>query len=429
MPNPPAPARSEAEDRPEVVPQGRRNLWTLSLTSFFTDISSEMVLHLLPLYLSNVLGVRANVIGLIEGVAEATSSLLKVFSGWWSDRLRRRKWLAVLGYGLSAVAKPFFYIAGSWGTVAAVRWLDRVGKGVRTAPRDALLADSARQGRRGFAFGLHRAADSAGATLGLAIALLVVWNLQGGDGQLTGDAFRTIVLCSIVPALLAVAILAFGARDVPAPVATGPQPSRPRLGWRGLGRRFGLFLLIVGIFDLGNSADAFLILRASERGLSAVGILAMLVVFNLVYALTSTPGGVLSDRFGRRRVLLLGWGLYTLVYLGLALAQTGFQVALLVVVYGLYYGLAYGTARALVADLVPAELRGTAYGTFNAVLGLIDLPASVIAGILWHGVGGWSGFGAPAPFIFGAAMALLATLLLAATGPQIFTSGADPRSA
>ena len=406
--------------------RGKRNLWAVSWTSFLTDLSSEMLIHLLPLYLSSVLGVKANVIGLIEGVAESTASLLKIASGWWSDRLQARKRLAVFGYGISALAKPFFYIATTWAAVAAVRWVERVGKGVRTAPRDALLADSFQRERRGFAFGFHRAADTAGAVLGLLVAMAVVYAVQGQAEEIGEAAFRTIVLVSVIPAFLAVLVLAVGARDVPAddvltkdvPDGEMPKP-RPRLGWRGLGRRFGFFLLVVGIFDLGNSADAFLILRASERGLNVLEVLAMLLTFNLVYTVSSTPGGVLSDRFGRRQVLMAGWSLYALVYLGLGLAETGWQVWALAAVYGAYYGLTYGTAKALVADLVPGELRGTAYGTFHAVLGLIDLPASVIAGILWHGIGGFDGWGAPAPFFFGAVMAALATLLLAFGGRQL----------
>ena len=390
-----------------------RNLWAVSITSFLTDVSSEMVINLLPLYLANVLGVRTSVIGLIEGVAEATASLLKLFSGWFSDRIGGRKWVAVAGYGLSTAAKPFFLVANTWQRVAAVRWADRVGKGIRTAPRDALVADSVTAANRGLAFGLHRAADTAGAAVGILIALLVVWWAQSGALVLDARTFRTIVVISLVPAVAAVVVLAVLTRDV----AVSDRRALPNFGLRGLGRPFLTFLLIVGLFDLGNSSDAFLVLRAQERGLSVVGVLAMLLAFNLVYALVSTPAGSLSDRIGRRRLLIGGWLAYAAIYLGFGLATAGWQVWLLYVVYGVYYGLAYGTAKAFVADLVPAALRGTAYGTYNALLGLIDLPASLIAGILWQGVGGWSGFGPSAPFLFGALLALLAAVAMALWRP------------
>jgi len=372
------------------------------------DISSEMVINVLPLFLSNVLGVGTGVIGLIEGIAEATASLLKVFSGWLSDRLRARKWLAVAGYGLSALVKPFFYFANSWTTVMAVRWADRVGKGIRTAPRDALVADSIDKEQRGLAFGFHRAADTGGAVVGLLIALGVVWAAQSVSLDLGRHTFQIVVLVSLVPAALAVLSLALGARDVP----VTEQRERPAITLKGLGKPFLIFLVIVGLFDLGNSSDAFLVLRAQERGLSVVGILGMLVTFNIVYALISTPAGSLSDRIGRRRLIVGGWLTYAAIYLGFALAHTGWQVWLLYTAYGLYYGLAYGTAKAMVADLVSVELRGTAYGTYNATLGLIDFPASLIAGLLWQGIGPWQGLGPSAPFFFGALLALIAAVLM-----------------
>jgi MFS family permease len=389
-------------------------VWAAGLASFLTDVSSEMVLALLPLFLANALGVRTNLIGLVEGVAESTASLVKVGSGALSDRLRARKALAVAGYALSALAKPCFYLAGSWGAVAAVRWADRVGKGVRTAPRDALVADSIDDSLRGLAFGFQRALDTAGAALGIGVALAVVWLTQRGERALGAETFRNVVLFSVIPGVLGVAVLAFGARDVPGPTA-GDAP--PRLGLRGLGRPFLVYLGIAAIADLGNSSDAFVVLRAQERGVSVVGILAMLLAFNGVYAAVATPAGALSDRLGRGRVIAAGWLLYSAIYLGFGLAQTAAQVWLLFVGYGVYYGLFFGTARALVADLVPPNLRGTAYGTWHAVLGLVDLPASLVAGILWQGIGTWPGFGASAPFFFGAAMSLVAALLLVAWKP------------
>jgi MFS family permease len=393
-----------------------RNIWATSLTSFFMDISSEMVINILPLFLSNVLGIKTNIIGLIEGIAEATASLLKVFSGWLSDKLRQRKWLAVAGYGISALAKPLFYVAHSWLAVAAVRWADRFGKGIRTAPRDALVADSVSEEQRGLAFGFHRAADTGGALLGILIALFVVWFSQSTSVGLAESTFRTVVLLSLIPAVLAVLSLAVGAQDVP----VTEQRAAPKFAFRSLGKRFVIFMLVVGLFDLGNSSDAFLILRAQERGLNVLGVLGMLATFNLVYTLVSTPAGALSDRIGRRKLLIGGWLVYALIYFGFALAGQGWQVWVLYALYGVYYGLSYGTAKAMVADIVPQALRGTAYGTYNAVLGLLDFPASLIAGLLWDGLPalGWQGFGAPAPFFFGAAMALLAAIAMVLWKPQ-----------
>jgi len=387
-----------------------RNVWALSGTSFFNDISSEMILNLLPLFLANVLGAGTAVIGLIEGVAESTASLLKVYFGGLSDRLGARKPLTVGGYLLSTLAKPVFFFAGSWGVVAGARWADRVGKGVRTAPRDALIADSISSNNRGLAFGLHRAADTGGAVLGLLIAIAVVWYMQGGSSELGGETFRTLVLVSLVPALLAVLFVALGVREV----RKQATADGPRIGFRGLGRRFAVFLAIVGLFDLGNFSDAFLVLRAQERGLGVDDVLWTLLGFNLVYALVATPAGALSDRIGRRRIITAGWIAYAGIYLGFALAGSGTEIVALYLCYGAYYGLTMGTAKAMVADLVPARLRGTAYGSYHALVGIIDLPASLIAGLLWQGIGSWQGFGPSAPFYFGAATALAAALLLMA---------------
>ena len=404
---------SGSSDERHVRPWWRnlhRNIWATSLTSFFMDISSEMVINILPLYLSNVLGVKTHIIGLIEGIAEATASLLKVFSGWLSDKLRQRKWLAVAGYGISTLAKPFFYLAHSWPLIAAVRWADRVGKGIRTAPRDALVADSVSEDQRGFAFGFHRAADTGGAMLGTLTALLVVWLSQTANLGLSGTTFRTVVLVSLIPAVLAVLSLALGAQDMP----VTKQRAVPKFAFRSLGKPFMVFVLIVGLFDLGNSSDAFLILRAQERGLNVLSILGMLATFNLVSGALSAPAGSLSDRIGRRKLLIVGWLVYALIYFGFGLAGTGWQVWALYAMYGVYAGLTHGTAKAMVADIVPETLRGTAYGTYNAVLGLLDFPASLIAGLLWDGLPAaeWVGFGARAPFLFGAAMALLAAIAM-----------------
>ena len=397
------------------IKQLPRNVWAVGVTSFFMDISSEMVLNIVPLFLSNVLGVQTSIIGLIDGIAEATASILKLFSGWLSDKVGGRKWLAVAGYALSAISKPFFYIASSWELIGGVRWADRAGKGIRTAPRDALVADSVTKETRGLAFGFNRAMDKGGAVLGILVAALLVWMTQANNLDLSKHTFQIIVLISLVPAFLAVISLAIGAKDVP---VTG-QREAPRISLRSMGKPFKIFLVIVSIFTLGNSADSFLVLRAQNLGVTVVGILIMLAIFNLVITLVATPAGSLSDRVGRRKLIIGGWLVYAIIYMGFALAQQAWQVWILYVAYGLYYGLAFGTTTAMVADLVPENLRGTAYGTYNAVVGLLAFPASFIAGMLWQGIGAWSGFGPSAPFLFGGSLALIAALMMAFWMPKV----------
>ena len=385
-----------------------RNVWVVTITSFLTDISSEMLVNLIPFFLANVLGVRTAVIGLIDGIAETTASLVKILSGALSDKLGKRKWLTVAGYSISTLAKPFLYFATAWGWVLGVRFADRVGKGIRTAPRDALIADSIHKSQRGLAFGLHRAGDTAGAFLGLGIASVIVWLTQSQAVLLTPATFKLIVLVSIVPAVLAVVVLAVGAVEG---TGAGAGAEKTRLSFRGMDSRFKSFLLVVVLFTLGNSSDAFILLRGQERGLGILQVMGMALTFNLVYTVFAGPLGAWSDKVGRRRLILGGWLAYGLIYLGLAFSQTGWQVWVLFALYGLYYAATEGTAKALVADLVPEAQRGTAYGLFNAAIGISALPASLIAGLLWQGVGAWAGFGAGAPFFFGAGMALVAGAL------------------
>ena len=384
-----------------------RNVRALSLCSFFTDVSTEVILNVLPLYLTAT-GVSATVIGLIEGVAESAASLLKMVSGRISDRIGSRKWPAVAGYTISAFTKPLFYFAQGWLFIALVRWTDRLGKGVRGAPRDALLADSIEPERRGYAFGFHRAADTAGAFIGILISLFVVWKFQGQRASLEEETFRTIVLVSIIPSFLAVFVLLLGTKDI-FRKKTNRETTLPL---RSLGKRFFLFLLITGLFDLGNFSDAFVIMRANDLGTSVVGILGMLLVFNMVYSLVSAPAGILSDKIGKKKMMLLGWSIYLAISLELALANSTYHVLIYYILNGLFYGTSYGTAKAIIADIVPVEERGSAYGAYNAVQGLLDLPASLIAGILWSGVGGFKGFGPEAPFLFAAGTSFLAILLL-----------------
>ena len=381
-----------------------RNVWVVTITSFLTDISSEMIFNLVPLFLANVLNTGTAVIGLIDGIAETTASLMKIYSGALSDKLGKRKWLTVIGYGLSTIAKPFLYFAQTWHWVLGVRFTDRMGKGIRTAPRDALIAGSIDEKQRGLAFGLHRAGDTAGAFIGLLIATLIIWWTQAGDAQLLERTFHVIILVSVIPAIMAVIVLILGARDIPAVGKSGA----PSLSLTGLDKNFKRFLLVLILFTLGNSSDAFIILRSQERGLNLLQIMGMLLTFNLIYALLAGPLGALSDKIGRRKLILAGWIAYGLVYLGFALSQTGWQIWTLFGLYGVYYAATDGVAKAFIADLVPDERRGTAYGLYNATIGLMALPASVMAGLFWQGALGWDGFGPAAPFLFGAGLALLA---------------------
>jgi len=387
-----------------------RNVWVMSATSLLNDISSEMLLKLIPFFLANILGVRTAVIGLIEGIAETTASLLQIFFGALSDKFQKRKPFAVTGYALSAFTKPLLYFASAWGWVLSVRVADRVGKGVRTAPRDALIADSIDNRQRGLAFGLHRASDTLGAFLGLGIAAFIIWRTQAQASLLSIDTFKLIVLISIIPGVLAVLVLALGAVDV---IGTEKSVEIKRLSLQEMDPRFRYFLFVLVLFTLGNSSDAFILLRGQERGLSLLQVMGMSLTFNAIYTIFAGPLGAWSDRVGRRRLMLIGWLAYGLVYLGFGFSQTGWQVWALFALYGLYYAATEGAAKALVADLVPTEQRGTAYGYFNAAIGITVFPASLIAGLLWQGLGAWRGFGPSAPFFFGAFMALLAGVLFA----------------
>jgi len=379
----------------------------VTITSFLTDVSSDMIFNLVPLFLANVLKAGTAVIGLIDGLAETTASLMKMYSGGLSDRLGQRKWLTVLGYAISTVSKPFLYFANVWGWVLGVRVADRFGKGVRTAPRDALVADSIDEKQRGLAFGLHRAGDTAGAFLGVLIAAIIVWMTERGAADLTRSTFQILVLVSIIPAALAVIVLALGARE------TGVQGKSkfPILSLKGMSNKFKLFMLVLILFTLGNSSDSFIILLGQNRGLSVLHILLMLLTFNLIYSVLAGPLGALSDRIGRRRLIIGGWIAYGLVYLGFALSHTGWEIWTFYGLYGIYYAATEGSAKAFIADLVPAERRGIAYGLYNAAIGLMAFPASAIAGLLWQGAFGWHGFGPSAPFLFGAVLALVAGLL------------------
>jgi MFS family permease len=403
-----------------------RNVLALSAVSFLTDVSSEMIYPLLPLFLTTVLGASAGAIGAIEGAAESTAALLKLASGWWSDRVARRKPLVVAGYALASIARPLVGVAGSAAQVLAVRLVDRVGKGIRSSPRDALIADSVSPALRGRAFGFHRAADHAGAVVGplLAFALL----------RWAGVPLRAVFWLAAVPGALAVLVLVTMVREAPragapprahdraaedsehnrsrspgadrAPgmtpdtaVRAGASPVSPLA--TPLGARFWSFLGAVALFTLGNSTDAFLLLRATDLGVPVAAVPLLWAAFHVVKSAASTPGGALSDRLGRRP-------LYAAVYFAFGRASAAWHAWALFGAYGVFFGLTEGAEKALVADLVPAARRGAAFGWYNLAVGLVALPASLLFGLVWQR------FGATRAFEMGAALALAATVALVA---------------
>ena len=368
----------------------------LGVASFLTDLSSEMIFPLLPIFLTTVLAAGPRALGVIEGFAESTASLLKVVSGVWTDRTRRRKPLVVLGYSLAGVARPLIAFAAAWPTVLALRIGDRIGKGIRTSPRDALIADVTPGDLRGRAYGLHRAFDHAGAVAGpLVAAALLHWG---------GLSIRQVFLLAAVPAALVILVLTLGVREpAAAPAASdassGTEPGRLGLPYRRL-------LLAIVVFTLGNSTDAFLLLRLGEVGLAPPLVAAVWSALHVVKSGTTYLGGRLSDRLGRRPMVIAGWLVYAAVYLAFAVVAAPVALVATFMVYGVHFGLTEPVEKAWVAELAPASLRGRAFGWYHGAIGFAALPASLLFGLLWQA------FGSAAAFITGAALALVASGLL-----------------
>jgi MFS family permease len=384
-----------------TVPRLPRNVVALAAVSFLTDVATEMAYPLLPLFLSSVLKVSATSVGAIEGAAESTAAILKLVSGWWSDRVTRRKPMVLWGYGLASLIRPLIGLAQSFGQVLAIRLTDRVGKGIRGAARDALIADSVDPKSRGRAFGFHSAGDNAGAMLGPLIAFaLLRW--EGFD-------LRRVFLWTAVPGALAMLVLVLWVREVPRS-GEAAKPKADRLEG-GMGRRFWGFLAVLVLFTLGNSTDAFLLLRANQLGVAAAFIPIVWAVLNVVKAVTNTPGGILSDRLGRKPLIVAGWLVYAAVYFAFARAHAAWQAWALFAAYGLYFGLTEGVQSALVADLVPASRRGAAFGWYNLAIGIAALPASLLFGAVWDR------WGSPAAFQMGALIALVAAVGMAVVAP------------
>jgi len=380
------------------------NVIILGIASLLTDISSEMVYPLIPLYLISI-GASSSIIGLIEGMAESIASLLRVFSGYWSDKVQQRKPLTIVGYGMSTVGKFILFLSTTWPLVLIGRLADRFGKGIRTAPRDALIADSTSPGQRGRAFGLHRTLDAAGASLGVLVAYLFLLSLHA--------KYRSIFLFSVIPGVLGVFALFFVRQKITKRIPQAASNGKPKepwwmdLGtrWRALDRKLKIFLVIIFIFALGNSSNQFLLLRGQNLGCDAATVLLMYLLYNVVKSLGSWPAGRLSDRIGRKTLLVLGYVAYGIVYVGFAIASAP-ALWCLFVIYGIYIAFTEGVEKALVSDIAPPEQRATLMGLHATFTGIGLLPASLIAGFLWDA------FGPQATFYFGGGMGILAALAL-----------------
>lgn len=389
---------------------GRRNVVTLGLVSFFNDTATDMVYWLLPQFLVGVLGARPGILGLIEGVAESVASFSKLGSGYLADRFGRRKPLVVAGYVLANVAKPLLAVSQAWWHVLAIRFADRLGKGIRTAPRDVMIVESVTANARGSAFGLRQAMDSAGAIAGPLAALALLPLIAGN--------LRTLFWLAAIPGAVSVLLAIFTVRETKSPMIAsteslakrGPADAveaRTANNLPGFSTKYYLLLAAVGLFGLANSSDLFLILRAQNLGAPAALAPAFGLVFNLVYTALAWPAGKLSDRVPRKRVIASGYLLFAGTYLGFAVIQQPQWVWGLFAIYGMYYAFSEGTLRALVADLVPSSRRGTAYGWVALVTTVTLLPSSLLAGFLWEH------FGPATPFYFSACVSLIATFLIA----------------
>lgn len=401
----------------DIIKGIKKNVFVLGFVSFFTDISSEMLYPIIPIFLTTVLAAPMSIVGIIEGIAESTASIMKVVSGWLSDKTGKRKPFVIYGYGLSAIAKPLLAFAATWHFVLTARFLDRFGKGLRSSARDALIADSTDAQYRGKAYGFHRALDTMGAVIGPLIALLLLYYLDGN--------YRLMFLIAFIPAVISVVLLFLYVSE-----KKSDRKGGQRFKLSEFSREFKSFLLISIIFAIGNSSDAFLILRAKNifgenlgeipsfitTNFGGMAVLAVVVlsyvVYNLTYSLASMPAGILSDKIGRRNVMVGGLLIFSLVYLGFAVANSGYLVWILFAIYGFYIAMTDGVSKAFVVDMVPQEKRGTAIGLYYTSTGLLALLSSIIAGLLWDYIGAY------APFLFGSAMALAAALMMITLLPK-----------
>lgn len=394
-----------------------KNVYVLGAVSLFNDFSSEMIYPLIPSFVKSVIGLGPAFLGILEGIAESTNSILKLFAGYFSDKIKKRKPFAVGGYAISNLLRPLIGLTRSWGVLLFLRFSDRVGKGIRTSPRDAMIADYSPTDRRGFAFGFQRGMDHTGAVLGSITASLLLYFFT--------IELKTIFLLSVIPGIIAVLLMIFGVRsihkkdgilknrvEVPEKYLTrdkntiGKKEILKFSDFKKLGKQFSLYMVVLVIFTLGNSTDAFLLLRASEVGFQITVIPLLWAILHISKALFCILGGYISDKIGRKVMILSGWFVYFLTYLGFAYFNEYYLIYLLFIIYGLYFGLTEGVEKALVADIVPKENIGTAYGFYNLSLGITTLPASVIFGLIWKA------YSFRAAFLTGALISIVSSLML-----------------
>ena len=370
-----------------------RNIFILGIVSLVTDLSSQMIFPLIPLYLTS-LGAAAYTVGLVEGAAETTTSLLKVLSGYWSDKIRRRKPFVVAGYTISSLIKPLFAFANTWPLVLIIRSVERIGKGMRDAPRDAIVAESVQSEHRGKAFGFHRTMDGMGSVMG-AVFSLILFPILG---------YEKIFLITIFPGILAILVLVLIKEKKPEEQKKH-KPLTLKIGFKSLPKNLKFFIIIATIFALGHFGYAFMLLKAKAIGLTDSKAIILYVIFYVTYTLFATPAGILSDKFGRKKIIAIGYALFASLSFGLIFPTTLSTLIPLFVIYGIFYSIIDGVQRAFVADLSPENLKGTALGTFHTLTGLVALPGGFMAGFLWDKIG------PNATFIYGSSLALLALIM------------------
>ena len=388
---------SSMERDRKKISQGVRNIVFLGLVSCFADISGEMVYPIIPLYLTAVLGATPALVGMIEGIAESVASLLKVFSGYISDRFQKKKAIAFTGYATGVIYKLALVFAGSWIGILTARVIDRFGKGIRTAPRDVMVAESADKASMGKAFGIHKMLDMAGSAVGILLAYILLTTM--GEGS-----YKTIFMVSVIPVLLALLLFAF--IDEKKEKREAVQREYFWKNVRNLDSQLKLYLAVTFLFTLGNSSNSFLLLRAYDMGFSSSTAILLYFIYNVTASLLAIPCGKLSDKVGRKKLLVAGYTTFSLVYFGFAFCRSQMLLVLIFIVYGVYTAMTAGVERAFISEVAPGELKGTMLGLHSTLAGIALLPASVIAGLLWNGLG------ASAPFVYGGVMSLIAAVIL-----------------